>query len=170
MSRISKNSSTPRPILFLKRRTRALILGGLGLIPAACQSPVARFIPVQATKELKVPATHFTPKAEGICEEIKEKTGKQSIALTAIKSWVKGVGLSGYSLACLPMLSSADVSMAGISSKHGGRFRSSISGAIEGSFNYKIPSYTSGSVDNDETKRVRSENKKIEEEEKTEKK
>ena len=162
MPKIPRKTSTVRPFFLVKQRTRALLLGGLGLIPAACQSPVARFIPAQTIKELQDPANHSTPDRENVAKEIKQETGKQSLALTALESWVKGIGLSGYSLASSPLLSSADVSMAGYSSKHG-RFRSSILGAIGAVFEHKIPSYTSGLVDNDATKRVRRDNKELEE-------
>jgi len=150
----------------VKSRTRALMLGTLGLIPAACQSPVARFIPARTIRELQDPAPSPAPNKEAVAREITDKTGKKSLAATVIKSWGLGLGQSGISIACFPAFVSMDIALSSIYGKHRGKIPSFIFKGVSNIVTNKIPSYTSGLVDNSETKMVRAENKKIEEEEK----
>lgn len=164
MAKIHKATHSRLPFQSVKVKTRAFVLGALGLIPAACQSPVARFIPAQTVRELQEPTPQKPLDHQAVAQEIAKKTDKKSVALAIVKSWGEGLGLSGYSMASLPSLIAMDVSFLSFYSQGPNhRFRSSISAATSTVFDHKIPSYTSGLIDNSDIRNIRKDNAKIDE-------
>ena len=148
--------------LKITRTLRPFVLTSLGLIPGACQSPVARYIPKNTVRELQQNQTHAQPKQEEVAKEIEAKS-KKSIAWVVLKSWTEGLGLSACSTILSPSMSSTDFSLLGMYSSHGGRFRSSLSQGASRIYEKKIPSYTSGLVENNEVQWARQENQEIDE-------
>jgi len=133
-----------------KNRTRALVLGTLGLIPAACQSPVARFIPAQTIRELRDSPPPPPLNAEKVAREISDRTGDESIVWNGIKSWGQGVGISSLGTACLPLIVSYDISGFWNRSGHEVGHTSFMSAGSANIAEYKIPSYTSSLLGNAE--------------------